>query len=243
VERQRLFFANPAHKLEATIGSAVQKAGTNVVIVDLRARGHVSPPRWVAPVHKPAKPGHSAEIEEANADCAICISALRGAGDSGKGGVTFLPCMHGFHSLCVAKWLRQKDAMRVCPSCMMEVDPSSLDLPDVPKERKQPKEKKGNRTSASNGRSRSPARSGANRNRSRSLSPGRELFSAMPHCGAGRHDLEKKRFARQCNRECSACEQSCGRGSSVKYTWRCGRCGGDFCHVCARGMNLQRRRP
>jgi len=56
-----------------------------------------------------------------DADCAICCDEFV-VGDT----VSFLPCMHHFHSFCVADWLDTKSKQPQCPVCNHKIDAASL---------------------------------------------------------------------------------------------------------------------
>mmetsp|Transcript_16182 Transcript_16182/g.27698 ORF Transcript_16182/g.27698 Transcript_16182/m.27698 type:complete len:115 (+) Transcript_16182:586-930(+) len=47
-------------------------------------------------------------------ECVICFDEF----EAGVDEVTFLSCMHGFHYVCIADWLKKNDR---CAVCQMEI--------------------------------------------------------------------------------------------------------------------------
>lgn len=70
----------------------------------------------VAPIGDPA------QKEATSIDCIICLEPLK------EKEITFTPCIHGYHTVCINRWIEEKTRLRnlriPCPTC--KVDISSL---------------------------------------------------------------------------------------------------------------------
>lgn len=61
---------------------------------------------------------------DGKAECSVCMESVE-LGDE----VTFLPCKHWFHELCVGIWLKEHDT---CPHCRQSITPPGQSNPNTP---------------------------------------------------------------------------------------------------------------
>lgn len=69
---------------------------------------------------KPDKVSNVESVVQPTRDCAICLEPLRKTDE-----VTFTPCIHGYHTECINKWIEERTKqyyLRIpCPTCKMDI--------------------------------------------------------------------------------------------------------------------------